>query len=67
MNWANLSGLAMLWNRFTVSLFIAGLSYELGSDMLNDARIGDHFRFCGFRNCGLLHLENDFKENSTRD
>ena len=41
MNWANLSGLAMLCGiGFTVSLFMAGLSYELGSDMLNDAKLG---------------------------
>ncbi|HOS46118.1 MAG TPA: Na+/H+ antiporter NhaA, partial [Paludibacter sp.] len=35
------SGLAMLCGiGFTVSLFMAGLSYELGSDMLNDAKLG---------------------------
>jgi NhaA family Na+:H+ antiporter len=41
MNWKNLFGLAMLAGiGFTVALFLAGLSYPLGSEYLNEAKIG---------------------------
>jgi NhaA family Na+:H+ antiporter len=41
MNWANLTGLSMLGGiGFTVALFLAGLSYPLGSELLNDAKLG---------------------------
>ena len=41
MTWGNLSALSMLGGiGFTVALFLAGLSYPIGSYMLNDARLG---------------------------
>lgn len=41
MTWGNLSALSMLGGiGFTVALFLAGLSYPMGSYMLNDARLG---------------------------
>ncbi|HET7733999.1 MAG TPA: Na+/H+ antiporter NhaA, partial [Paludibacter sp.] len=41
MTWINMLGLAMLGGiGFTVALFLAGLSYPLGSDLLNQAKLG---------------------------
>lgn len=41
MTWSNLAGISMLGGiGFTVALFLAGLSYPLGSEMLNDAKLG---------------------------
>lgn len=41
MTWINILGLAMLGGiGFTVALFLAGLSYPLGSDLLNQAKLG---------------------------
>lgn len=41
MTWLNILGLAMLGGiGFTVALFLAGLSYPLGSDLLNQAKLG---------------------------
>jgi len=41
MTWLNMLGLAMLGGiGFTVALFLAGLSYLLGSDLLNQAKLG---------------------------
>jgi len=41
MTWSRLGGLSMLGGvGFTVALFLAGLSYPAGSEMLNDAKMG---------------------------
>jgi len=41
MNWKNIFGLSLLGGiGFTVALFLAGLSYPLGSAMLNQAKLG---------------------------
>lgn len=41
MNWTNLTGIALLGGiGFTVALFLAGLSYPLGSELLNNAKLG---------------------------
>lgn len=41
MTWKNIFGLSMLGGiGFTVALFLAGLSYPLGSNMLNQAKLG---------------------------
>ena len=41
MNWKNIFGLSLLGGiGFTVALFLAGLSYPLGSAMLNHAKLG---------------------------
>ncbi|MDD2286331.1 MAG: Na+/H+ antiporter NhaA [Paludibacter sp.] len=41
INWSNLVGLSMLGGiGFTVALFLAGLSYPLGSEILNNAKLG---------------------------
>ncbi len=41
MNWFNLAGLSVLGGvGFTVSLFLAGLSYGAGSSILNEAKLG---------------------------
>lgn len=41
MTWSNLAGVSMLGGiGFTVALFLAGLSYPLGSYVLNDAKLG---------------------------
>ncbi len=41
MNWKSLGGLSMLGGvGFTVALFLAGLSYPAGSELLNDAKMG---------------------------
>jgi len=41
MTWKNIFGLSLLGGiGFTVALFLAGLSYPLGSNMLNDAKLG---------------------------
>ena len=41
MSWVNLIGIATLGGiGFTVALFLSGLSYPLGSDMLNQAKMG---------------------------
>lgn len=41
MTWTNIWGLSMLGGiGFTVALFLAGLSYQLGSDLLNQAKLG---------------------------
>lgn len=41
MNWLNLLGLSILGGiGFTVALFLAGLSYPLGSELLNQAKLG---------------------------
>lgn len=41
MNWSNLAGVSLLGGiGFTVALFLAGLSYDLGSVALNDAKLG---------------------------
>ena len=52
MNWGNLSGLSMLGGiGFTVALFLSGLSYPLGSELLNSAKLGI---ICGSIIAGLL-------------
>jgi len=41
MTWSNLAGVSLLGGiGFTVALFLAGLSYPLGSYVLNDAKLG---------------------------
>jgi NhaA family Na+:H+ antiporter len=41
MTWTNILGLSMLGGiGFTVALFLAGLSYPLGSELLNQAKLG---------------------------
>lgn len=41
MTWKNLFGLSLLGGiGFTVALFLAGLSYPLGSELLNQAKLG---------------------------
>jgi len=41
MTWRNLFGLSLLGGiGFTVALFLAGLSYPLGSELLNQAKLG---------------------------
>lgn len=41
MTWFNLAGISMLGGvGFTVALFLAGLSYPVGSYLLNDAKLG---------------------------
>lgn len=52
MNWGNLSGLSMLGGiGFTVALFLSGLSYPLGSEILNSAKLGI---ICGSIIAGLI-------------
>jgi NhaA family Na+:H+ antiporter len=41
VNWKNLFGICLLSGiGFTLSLFLASLSYEVGSDFLNQAKLG---------------------------
>ncbi len=41
MNWANMAAVSMLGGvGFTVALFLSGLSYPIGSELINDAKLG---------------------------
>ncbi|GAB1416229.1 Na+/H+ antiporter NhaA [Paludibacter sp.] len=65
MNWTNLAGVSLLGGiGFTVALFLAGLSYDLGSYELNDAKLGIIFGSLIAGVTGYLLLKANLKKTN---